>query len=66
MKNEVIELSKETTQGCLCFECKEHIAREIENYYGTGHVSSAGSMPCEHKQLNAFSNRTCQSHNRND
>lgn len=31
MKNEVIELIKETTQGCLCFECKEHIAREIEN-----------------------------------
>lgn len=30
MKNEVIELSKETTQGCLCFECKEHVQEKLK------------------------------------
>lgn len=31
MINEVNELIKKTMNGCLCFECKEHIAREIES-----------------------------------
>lgn len=31
MKNEIIKLIRETASGCLCFECKEHIAKEIEN-----------------------------------
>lgn len=38
MKNELVKLIHETTNGCLCFECKEHIAKEIESCILNMHV----------------------------